>query len=45
MKIEPNISHDFEIDLIKILNMETTIFIASFLWIFCIYLNKERSYW
>ena len=30
MKIEPNISHDFKIDPIKILNMETTILLPAF---------------
>ena len=30
MKSEPNISHDFKIDPIKILNIETTILLSAF---------------
>ena len=30
MKIEPNISHDFEIDPVKILNIEATISLPAF---------------
>ena len=42
MKIEPNLSHDFEIDPIKILNMETTILLPAF-WEYFAFISKKKE--